>query len=116
MRTQKIYPTNLDGTMNNRRAPSMCKCQAFGYRGNTLIEYLIRGTDTGTSTESGEELMKYYVTKTVTFDSYDLGRAELSRAEICLYVNDKGDAYRTWKGKLKGRPVCNFNTGYVFYY
>jgi hypothetical protein len=29
-------------------------------------------------------------------------------------MNKEGDAYKTWKGKLKGKPVCNFYRGVVY--
>lgn len=115
-REQRVLPKSDDGTMNNCRAPARWNCQAIGYKGHTEIEYLIDGTTGGLSDESGEELQQVFVLKTEQYKSDTLGPGYPYETRMQLYINDKGDAYRTWKGKLKGRPVCNFFTGVVYSY
>lgn len=117
-REQKILPMDLEADFV-MRAPSMSRISAFGFDGNTKIEYLITGTDTGQSDESGENLTKYFCKKCEELWSKDKTIGIMWRGDekpITLYVNEKGEAYRSWKGKLKGRPVCNFITGRVYKY
>lgn len=115
---QVKLPLDADGTNNNHCAPSMAGIQAFGYMDSKhYIEYTITGSDTGQSDESGENLTKYFVRKVEELhgdNGFDIWWKR--ETDIKLYVNAKGEAYRTWKGKLKGRPVCNFNSGFVYKY
>lgn len=97
------------------RTPSMSFSQAFGYSGTEYFEYVIIGSNHGESNESGETLFQYRV----RYDKKHLICNELipiSSTEINLYVNKKGEAYKSWKGKLESNPVCNFYTGRVFKY
>lgn len=115
-REQHILPTNPDGTMDNARAPSRWHTQAFGYMGNKKIEYLCTDSTGGMSDESGEMLWQSYVTKTEQIEDDNWGFGYPFETQMQLFINEAGDAYRTWKGKLQGRPVCNFETGVVYYY
>ena len=115
---QIILPHNHDGSMDDGRAPAMWHSQAYGYDGHNFIEYTITGTDTGMSDESGEMLMRYFVRKCEEYRAgenyYDVWSQHYS--DVTFFVNEKGEAYRSWKGKLAGRPVCNFETGDVYKY
>lgn len=105
------------------RAPSMSYSQAFGFDKdhNEEIEYIIVGSSGGMSDESGEMLWQNYVEKRVTYylsktDHSWVNEYAQPPVKMTLYVNKQGLAYRSWKGKLKGNPVCNFHTGEVFKY
>lgn len=115
---QVILPHDGDGSLQDGRAPAMWHNQAYGFNEREYIEYVITGTDTGMSKESGELLTKYFVRKCVEYRGgkhlWDIYSQHYSN--LTLYVNEKGEAYRSWKGKLKGRPVCNFETGDVYKY
>ena len=97
------------------RAPSRAYMQAFGFDGNVYNEYLIIGSNGGESNESGETLFHervYYMKKHLIYGEL----VHNSSTEIDLYVNKNGEAFKTWKGKLKSGPVCNFHTGKIFKY
>ena len=118
IRPQKLLPYNWDDPDHDGRAPAMARCQAYGYLSKKdYIEYQIIGTDTGQSDESGELLVKYFCKKIEELhgeNGFDIWWR--NETPIKLYVNKQGEAYRSWKGLLKGRPVCNFLTGRVYSY
>lgn len=118
MYNQIKLPHDKNGSMEDGRAPARWHTLAYGYEGNSYIEYLIVDTDTGMSDESGELLTKYFVRRTEEYRPDAKGYDIWSRHEsdLTLYVNEQGDAYRSWKGKLNGRPVCNFETGFIYRY
>ena len=85
-------------------------CSSF--EGGLCTIYRIVGSSGGQSDESGELLCHRYVRKEV----YSAFEIQLAVQELSLYVDARGDAYRSWKGRLRGHPVCNFKTGYIYKY
>lgn len=111
-------PQNKDGT-DGGFPPSAYNSLACGWEGNHCIKYEYVGTDTGMSDESGEMLTRWFCTKTEFMNpesGTEFGAWYRNERNITLFVNEQGDAYRSWKGKLVSRPVCNFHTGHVFRY
>lgn len=113
----KELPMGFNGE-SNRRAPAMSYSQSIGWKGDTRIEYVIVRDEYGYSDESGETLNWVKVEKIEQYcpngEAYGLFSGYPQIKVINLYMNKEGDAYKTWKGKLKGKPVCNFYRGVVY--
>lgn len=113
----KELPMGFNGE-SNRRAPAMSYSQSIGWKGDTRIEYVIVQDEYGYSDESGETLNRVKVEKIEQHcpdgKAYGLFSGCPRIKVINLYMNKEGDAYKTWKGKLKGKPVCNFYRGVVY--
>lgn len=111
---QIVLPMMANGD-DTTRAPLRAYTQAFGFDGNIYDEYLIIGSNGGESDESGETLFHekvYHIQKHLVCGEL----VHNSSTEINMYVNKNGEAFKSWKGKLKSGPVCNFHTGKVFKY
>ena len=113
----KELPMGFNGAKNTR-APAMSYSQSIGWKGETRIEYVIIKDEYGYSDESGETLNHVKVERAEQYcphgNQFDIFSGSIDRKIINLYMNKEGDAYRSWKGKLNGKPVCNFYRGVVY--
>lgn len=116
---QIILPMSLD-EIEVHRAPYMCDKQAFGFKGKTFIEYSRPNYDGGMSDESGEMLHSAYIQKLEQYQPEGSAYATIAGPQLIstqrVFISESGEVYRTWKGKLKGRPICNIFTGKVYSY
>lgn len=107
---QRVLPMGLREPYLRRM---LIHSQAIGCKGNWCTEYVIFDSDGGRSDESGEMLSKILVRRREYNDNLCIEHPD---NYVNLFVNEAGDAYRSWKGKLAGRPVCNFELGCVYDY
>ena len=102
------------------RAPSMCNRQAFGFKGKTYIEYSYPKYDGGMSDESGELLHSAYIRRLEQYQPEGSAYGTLAEHQFVstqkVFISGNGEVYRTWKGKLNGRPICNLFSGVVYSY
>lgn len=113
---QTTLPLCRDGSNNNTFPPSWYWCRASGYEGNRCITYCLECYDGGKSSESGEELSFVMVLKTTQSDFGDLGTGFSYEERKRFFIANDGNAYRSWKGKLTGRPVFNLKDSVVYKY
>ena len=115
----KELPTSIDSNFKNYRAPYMSDKQAIGWKGHVYIEYVIVRELFGQSDESGETLYSIEVEKTeqILPEGSPFGPTAgfPKRTLKKMYINSDGDAFPSWKGKLKNNPICNFHRGVVYY-
>lgn len=116
---QITLPLSLEGD-EVHRAPYMCDKQAFGFKGKVYIEYYCPEYDGGMSDESGEMLHSAYINKLEQYQPEGSAYATIAGPQLFsimrVFISESGEVYRTWKGKLKGRPICNIFTGKIYSY
>lgn len=109
---QTVLPMSLEG-VDVHRAPYMCDKQAFGFKGKTYIEYYNPDYD-------GEMLHSAYIQRLQQYQpegsAYDTIAGPQLISTQRVFISESGEVYRTWKGRLKGRPICNIFTGKVYSY
>lgn len=93
--------------------PSWYGTRAAGLDGNYEVQYTLYNWLGGHSSESGEDLENALFVKSEQNIHTRLYHPDTMHT---FYIAANGDAYRSWKGKLKGRPVFNIRTNKVYKY